>query len=294
MSLLAAVVVGACCALVARTLVERRGVSSSWGRRRFGGALELWLAQAGLSMRPYQFVAGSSLAGLLAFAAAALVTGSPFVAAVPAFAVALLPRSYFGRRRGARLRELQRAWPDGLRDLSASITAGHSLTQALVNLADTGPVPLRVAFASFPRLTRMLGTVPALEVIKEEIADPTSDRVIEVLVLASERGGAVVRNILDDLVVTTTKDVKLLEEIESDGLEMKINARAVLVMPWLVLVALTIRGGAFRDFYRSGGGVVVILVGAGLSALGALWIGRLGRQHEEQRVFGAAEPGVAT
>ena len=36
----------------------------------------------------------------------------------------------------------------------------------------------------------------------------------------------------------TTKDVKVLDEIEAEGLEMKINARAVLVMPWLVLVAL--------------------------------------------------------
>ena len=33
------------------------------------------------------------------------------------------------------------------------------------------------------------------------------------------------REILDDLVVATTKDVKVLDEIESEGLEMKINAR---------------------------------------------------------------------
>ncbi len=47
---------------------------------------------------------------------------------------------------------------------------------------------------------------------------------------------------------------------------MKINARAVLVMPWLVLVALTLRDGPFRAFYRSPAGLVVVLVGALLSA----------------------------
>ncbi len=35
----------------------------------------------------------------------------------------------------------------------------------------------------------MLRVVPALETIKEELADPSSDKVIEVLVLAHQYGG---------------------------------------------------------------------------------------------------------
>jgi tight adherence protein B len=212
------------------------------------------------------------------------------VALVPALAAATLPRAYFGRRRAARLRELQEAWPDGLRDVAASLAAGRSLGHALNTLAESGPQPLREAFTRFPVLSRMLGPVAALEVVKAELADPTSDRVIEVLILAQERGGPIVSRILDDLVVATTKDVKVLDEVESEGLEMKLNARAVLVMPWLVLVALTIRDGAFRDFYSSAAGLVVVLVGAALCAVGAWWIGRLGRTHEERRVFGGSHP----
>ena len=138
------------------------------------------------------------------------------------------------------------------------MTAGRSLTQALTSLAATGPPPLRDAFARFPELARMLGTVAALEIVKEELADPTSDRVIEVLILAQERGGRIVREILDDLVVATTKDLKVLDELETEGLEMRINARAVIVLPWFVLVALTARPGAFRAFYQSTGGLLVV------------------------------------
>jgi Flp pilus assembly protein TadB len=111
--------------------------------------------------------------------------------------------------------------------------------------------------------------------------------VIEVLVLAHERGGQIVRDILDDLVAATTRDLKLLEEIETEGLEMKINARAVLVLPWLVLVALTIRAGPFREFYRSAGGVVVVVVAGLLSLAGGFLIARLSRTRGEQRVFGS-------
>jgi tight adherence protein B len=136
----------------------------------------------------------------------------------------------------------------------------------------------------------MLGTVPALEIVKSDLADPTSDRVIEVLILAHERGGPIVRRILEDLVVATTKDLKVLDEIESEGLEMKINARAVLVMPWLVLVALTLRDGPFRAFYQSSAGVLVVVVAAALSVLGSWWISRLGLAHQEQRVFSGGHP----
>jgi len=112
--------------------------------------------------------------------------------------------------------------------------------------------------------------------------------VLEILVLAHERGGQIVKEILEDLVVVTTKDLKVLDEIETEGLEMKINARAVLVLPWFVLLALTMRAGPFRAFYQSAAGLAVVVVGAGLSALGYAWISRLGRVHSEQRVFGSA------
>jgi tight adherence protein B len=249
---------------------------------------QLWLNQAGVAVTPRQFIAGSVAVAAVAFVAIVVVTGAPLVALVPAAGVAALPRAYFARRRTAHLQRVQAAWPDGLRDVIASIAAGRSLSQALNALAASGPVPLQEAFTRFPMLSRMLGTVPALEVIKEELADPTSDRVIEVLVIAHERGGQIVRDILEDLVAATTRDLKLLEEVETEGLEMKINARAVLVLPWLVLVALTIREGPFRDFYRSTGGLVVVLIAGLLSVAGGFFIARLASTRAEQRVFGSS------
>ncbi len=291
MTIAASLVIGAFCALVAGFVVGQPLTFRSWRvPRRRGGSAQLWLVQSGARLTPRQFVGGSLTVGAAVFVATYALTGTALVAIVPAAAAATIPRAYFGRRRVERLRRLQAAWPDGLRDLAASIAAGRSLTHALMALAETGPEALREAFARFPLQARMLGTVPALEVVKSELADPTSDRVIEVLVLAQERGGPIVRQILDDLVVATTKDVKVLDEIDSEGLEMRINARAVMVMPWLVLVALTIRPGAFRAFYQTTAGLMVVVVGAALSAVGSWWISRLGRALDEQRVFGVARP----
>lgn len=294
MSLVAALCIGVCCALAVGFLTGS-APRFEWHRRPRSevGSRQLWLHQAGVGLSPAQFVAGSVLAGLATVGAVSVVTGAPLVGLAPGVAVGLLPRTYFARRRENRLREVQAAWPDGLRDLLASVAAGRSLTHALTSLATSGPEPLRDAFARFPVLARMLGTVAALEIVKEELSDPTSDRVIEVLVLAHERGGRIVREVLEDLVVATTKDLKVLEEIETEGLEMRINARAVLVMPWFVLVALTARPGAFRDFYRSAGGLLVVLAGAGLSAVGYFWIRALARRQGELRVFGSSAAGAS-
>jgi tight adherence protein B len=243
------------------------------------------LRQAGLSLTPLQFGLGSFVAGACVFFVLTLVTGTPLVALAPATGVAFIPFGYFGRRRAARLRAVQAAWPDGLRDVVASLSSGASLAHALILLASSGPAPLQEAFERFPLAVRTLGTSAALDALREELADPTSDRVLEVVILANERGGAIVRDVLADLIVSTTRDLKLAEELETDTLETRINTRAVLVLPWLVLVALTIRPGAFRDFYRSTAGVLVVAAGAALSLLGALWVRRLSRADAEPRVL---------
>jgi tight adherence protein B len=286
---IAALAVGAFCALLTASIVGVPVRFVALDRSRRGqSARHTWLRQAQTDLTPAQFRVGSAAAGVAALVVVQTVTGSWFVAVVPAVAVGFLPRAYFGRRRAERLRRVQAAWPDGLRDLLASISAGRSLQQAVAALATTGPEPLRDAFARFPELSRLLGTGPALELVRDELADPTSDRILEVLVLAHERGGGIVRSILDDLVGATTKDLKLLDQLETESLEMRINARAVVVLPWVVLVFLTMSDGPFRDFYRSGRGFATLLVGAALSAVGLLVLGRLGRRPEETRVLGGA------
>ena len=124
-------------------------------------------------MSPLQFWTGSAGAGLLALLVLAALTGSVFVALVPAgrgrarFRVSTSPR-----RRRVRLHAVQAAWPDGLRDLVASIAAGRSLTQAVSALATTGPAPLREAFEQFPEWARVLGTVAALELVTRRPGRP--------------------------------------------------------------------------------------------------------------------------
>jgi tight adherence protein B len=287
MRLLAAVCFATAAALLGGTLVGVPLTMRRWRPRHAGR--ESWedrLRQSGAQVTVLQFLAGSIAAGLGTVVLVTAVTGSPFVGIVPAIAVSALPASYFSRRRARMLREVQAAWPDALRDVLASIAAGRSLLQAMQSLGDHGPERLRETFARVAGRARMTGLGPALEAAKEELADPVSDRVLEVLLLADETGGAIVRLVLADLVTSITKDLEVAEQVETDGLEMRINARAVVALPWAVLVALTAGRGPFRDFYQSGAGVATIAVGLLLSVAGFLLVTRLGRTPSEPRVLG--------
>lgn len=286
MVILAALVTSVAAALLARWALSgvKRGVVRSPQKKS-------WLKEAGLDVTPAQFWLTSIGVALVTYAVVYALTSLPIVSLFPSLVVATLPKAYFARKRARRLEEVQRSWPDGLRDLLASVRSGASLPTAIEDLAAFGPAPLREAFQGFPIYSRSLGVAPALEMVKSDLADPTSDRVIEVLILAYERGGAVVPEILSDLAETTTKDLWSLEEIRTDALEQKINSRIVFVLPWLVLVAMTGRAGAFREFYASSLGVAVVVAGGLMSLVGVVIASRLGAHPPEPRVFVSVKGG---
>lgn len=289
MRLLAALAGALVAALTARHLLAppSRSRGPSWIARR-RALHRAWLAEAGATVSVEGFWCAATALGLAGFVTGVYACGSALVAVVPALALAAMPRARFARRRRQRLQEVRAAWPDAVRDLLASIAAGRALPGALEDLARSGPAPLRAPFVRFGANARVMGAVAALELVKQEFADATSDRVIEVLIVAHERGGALVGPILEDLAASIADDVRLAAEIETAALEMTINARAVMVMPWLVLVLLTATDAGFRHFYQSSAGGLVIVLGAAMSASAAALLGRLGRPLDEPRVFEVA------
>lgn len=249
---------------------------------------KLWLRQAGLELSPLQYYSGLSGIFLATFALFAALTGTPVVALVPAVIAVVIPHSFFSRRRTKNLSKTAKAWPDAIREVISSLEANASLHGALVQLAYRGPEALREPFARFPTHASTVGVVPALEAVRERLADPTSDRVIEVLILAHERGGAIVADIMRDLAENTQEDLQLQEEIETSQLEQKINGRAVFVLPWSVLILLVLGNSDFRDFYRTATGTLVVFIGAALSLAGMFILSRLSREKGELRVFGGS------
>ena len=245
-----------------------------------------WLIQAGSDLTPRQFWAGSVLTGVLALLVLWAVAGSWWVALIPAVAISFLPYAYFSRQRANRLAAVQKAWPDGLREVLAHVNSGATLAAAVESLANRGPEALRDAFSRFPTQARMFGIIPALEIVKEELSDPSSDKVIEVLILAHQFGGESLQVVLRDLIETMTADELTAEQIRTAGFEQRLEGIVVAVAPWLILLFLATVPETYRVFYRSSTGRFIVMIAGLWAAFGFVLMRLLLKAPQEVRVFG--------
>jgi tight adherence protein B len=252
------------------------------------GRIQQWLGQVGSPLTPIQFLAASAGIGLAAWAALALLMGEWFSSFFPAMACSGYLAWTYERRRRERLRDIAEAWPDAVRLLLSYVRSGATIPLAVTALATQGPLPLRSAFDGWEERSRLLGFTTALETVREQLADPTSDRVIEVLLIAHDWGGELVVAVLTDLAAEITEDLRTERAIRAEGTTQRIESWVVGVVPWLLLVYLTASQGAYRTFYQSGAGRVVVLAAGLWWATGLVVLRAIKKRDTEPRVLGAA------
>jgi tight adherence protein B len=266
------------------------GITPSWlvrssDRRRLGPSWRAWLHQAEAGVTPGQFLGVSVGLGLAVGTVVTLLIGVPPLGAVSGLIACAVPRVVFARRRQVLVRARLSAWPDALRDLITHLRSSLSMHASLCELGRTGPPSLRPYFTRYAGLAGALDQRTALEVVREELADPLSDRAIEVLLVAFDQGSSVVIDILDDLAASSAEDLRLLDEIDTLQLETKLEARGAAVLPFAVLAVLCLFTPGYRSFYATSAGWVVVMLGALMSVGGLALISRLGRVPAEERIL---------
>ena len=213
------------------------------------------------------------------------LTRSPWLGLAFAGLAGWLPIGALRARRRRRLRELREVWPDAIDNLASGVRAGLSLPEAVAGLAERGPETLRPPFARFAddyHATGRFGT--ALDRLKDELADPTADRVIEALRLAREVGGSELGRMLRTLSGFLRDEQRVRKELEARQTWVVVAARMAFATPWAVLLLLATRPEAVAA-YRGGGGAVMLAIGAALAVAGYRVMLAIGRLPTEERVL---------
>lgn len=256
-------------------------------RRGIGGALDDWMAQAGLEeVDRREFVAV-----LLALAAAGAVVGwMLFAGPLPAIASACFGASFpiagYRLRRAKRKATALDAWPrliEEIRVLTGSL--GRSIPQALFEVGLRGPDELRPAFAAAHR-EWMISTdfVRTIAVLKQRLSDATADMVCETLLVAHDVGGAEIDRRLEALAVNRMQDCQGRKDADSRQAGARFARRFVLFVPLgMALAGMSVGNG--RAAYRTFTGQLCVLVGIGIIAICWIWAGRVMRLPDEERVF---------
>ncbi len=245
------------------------------------------LEEAGFgALAPRLLVATMTALALAAASTVWLLTGIPVLAVLAAGVGTVAPLAFLRARRQRLLRARRQLWPDVCDLLIASIRVGLSLPDAVASLADSAPLMVRPAFVVFAKDLRATGRFESsLDRLKQSLADPIADRIVETLRMARQVGGTELGGVLRALSSSVRADAALRGEVEAR--QSWIRGAAVLgaVAPWVILGLLVMRPEGAAA-YGTPEGVVVICTGAAVSVCAYRLMMHIGRLSEPGRWFG--------
>jgi tight adherence protein B len=207
------------------------------------------------------------------------------VAAAFGLIAAAAPTVLLRQRAHRRRAELREVWPDVVDNLASAVRAGMSLPDALAQLGERGPEPLRGPFTRFADDYRTTGRfAESLDALKQRLADPTGDRIVESLRIAREVGGTDLGRLLRTLSAFLRDELRVRGELETRQGWVANAAKLAVAGPWILLALLSLRSTSIQA-YQQPAGVVVLVVGAVVSVVAYRVMVAMGRLPEDERVL---------
>jgi tight adherence protein B len=226
-----------------------------------------------------------ALAGIVGLLSG-LATG--WLVAVPIGALAALGLpALFGRTSGSVTVEKIEAVATWTEMLQGTLAASAGLSQAIVATASLSPSPIR---DETRRLAALLeaGAQPreALLRFAEEVADPSTDRVVCALLLSYQSRGQRLGELLAALAESTRDEVALRLRIETSRASVRTSVRTVLVFSVAFAVALVVLAHSYLAPFGTPTGQLVLLVVGLLYAIGLSMMVTLARPPAPVRLLG--------
>ena len=244
------------------------------------------LASAGVEgVTPGAFVGACVITGLAGFLLMFVVSGAWPVGVVFSLMAGGMPIALVRSRARKRLGEFRELWPDVVDNIASAVRAGLSLSEALAQVGERGPLPLREPFRRFGADYASTGRfAESLDRLKARLADPVGDRVVEALRIAREVGGGDLGRLLRSLSTFLRDDARTRSELESRQSWSVNGARVAVAAPWLVLALLSFQGDVIQR-YNSAMGALIIGAGAVVCVIAYRLMLRIGRLPEPERVL---------
>ena len=144
---------------------------------------------------------------------------------------------------------------------------------------------LRPPFARFAAQYRSSGRFAAcLDRLKDDLADPVGDRIVETLRVAREVGGSDLGRVLRTLSTFLREDARARAELETRQGWVVQAARLAVAAPWVVLLLLATQSTTL-DAYDSPLGTAILLIGGAVCLVAYRVMLQIGRLPEDVRVL---------
>jgi tight adherence protein B len=180
------------------------------------------------------------------------------------------------------------AWTEMLRDTMA---AAAGLEQAIFSTVPVAPQPIRTAVARLAgelQGRERLGV--ALRRFADELADPSADRVVVSLILASEQRAQRLGELLGALAASTRDEVAMRLRVETQRARTRTSSRLLVVFTLAMAGALILFNRTYLEPFGTAFGQLVLgLVGLCFGSA-FWWLQRMAKLQAPARFLAAATP----
>ena len=244
------------------------------------------LVQAGLGrVTPLTFLVVSVLIGVVGGAVVFALVPVTALAVAAAVVATVVPSALVTVRARARRRATRVVWPDVVDHLVSAVRSGLALPDSVVTLARAGPPVTRAAFAEFEQQYRATGNFAVcIGQLKDTLADPVADRILETLRMSREVGGSELTTVLRNLAAYLRQEAAIRSEVEARQSWVMNAARLGVAAPWIVLLLLASRPEAAAA-YNTAAGAALVVVGLVMSVVAYRIMIAVGRIPDERRWF---------
>lgn len=181
-------------------------------------------------------------------------------------------------------------WTESLRD---TIAGAVGLEQAIPSSVEATPSVLKPTLNLLVDRLRIREPLPdALLAFATDLDDPSADTVVAALVLNARLRGPGLRDVLTALATSTREELDMRRRVEASRRSVRRSVRLILAIVLSVAGAMVLFNGTYVASYDGVAGQLVLLLVALLFLSGLLWLRKLARPSQVERILGVADPSL--
>jgi len=238
--------------------------------------IKLEVAQAGLRLRPSEYVGVIAVSTVLFPALALLLTRNPLVLGALAVGGFSLPQLIVKALQAQRKLRFAAQLPDALILIASSIRSGYSFLRAIQVVADQMPAPMSEEFSRIIKETNLGGSLEqSFRAVLKRVPSYDFDLVITAVLIQMQVGGNLA-DILDTIAETIRERVKLQREISALTAEGRLSGIICFLMPVFLAVVMTVLNPEYMaPLYNTPVGMSMLISAFVLQCLGGLIIKKM-------------------
>jgi len=232
--------------------------------------------QADLQITVMRLVLFSLTAGVLAFLAASMLSGSYLLMGLCGVIASVIPFAYIARKRKKRLNKFLQLLPDALDLMSRGLSAGHAFTESLHMVATEMPEPISTEFRkTYEEQNLGLSLKLALENFVQRM--PLLDlRMCVTAVLIQRETGGNLSELLEKVAHTIRERFRIMEDLKTLTLSSRWSAWLLCALPIFLAIYISVMNEGYMDvMWRDPRGHKLIAAAAIMQVLGMLMVQRI-------------------